>query len=327
MKAMWIGGAALGLALGLWVSCGGDDSGTPDGGDTAGGDGDTAGGCVRTDECHQGFRCNAGTCVLALPALDELPADLSCVGDNPPIEPLGTTVSATVYVEDFEDEVRVEGAVVEIFLDNIVDDTPDLTTDPTDENGEVPGGVAGLPARGVIAYLVHAGDLPGGMVRTTIEYDVEIPDADGGEVRLLSVSDTTYRLIPTVLGITPDASHGIIAGEFGDCAADPVSVEGIVARLVNAAGEDCHELNDRECYSRYFQEETPARIDSQPYSSADGLYAIAQVAPGPWDLQVLGRLTAAATDFPFDLLGQKRVNCIADSIVIVDVNPLAEPVP
>ncbi|MBI5501328.1 MAG: hypothetical protein HY907_13870 [Deltaproteobacteria bacterium] len=324
MKAWWIGGAALGLALGLWVSCGGDDSGTPDGG---GDGGDTAGGCVRSDECHQGFRCQSGSCVMALPPLDELPADLSCVGNNPPIDPLGTTVSATVYVEDFEDDVRVEGAVVDIFLDNIVDESPDLTTDPTDENGVVPGGVTGLPARGVIAYMVHSGDLPGGMVRTTIEYDVEIPDTDGNEVRLLSVSDTTYRLIPTVLGITPDASHGIIAGEFADCAESPASVEGIVARLLNDAGQDCHELNDRECFARYFQEETPARIDSQPNSSADGLYAIAQVAPGEWNLEIIGRLTGATTEFPFDLLGRKRVNCIADSIVIVDVEPLAEPLP
>jgi hypothetical protein len=262
---------------------------------------------------------------MVLPALDTLGSDMSCVGNNPPIEPLGTTVTATVYVEDFQDDYQVEGATIDLFLDNIVDDSPDATIGPTNAAGEV-AGVDGLPARGVIAYRLHGGDLPGGTVRTTIEYDVEIPDADGGRVRVLSVSDSTFRLIPTILGITPDADHGIIAGSFNDCAASSQTVEGIVARMLNAAGEDCHELNQRECYSRYFQDEFPARIDNQSYSSADGLYGIVQIPPGDWTIEVRGRLTAASTAFPFDLLGRKQVHCIADSITIVDVNPLAAPV-
>jgi hypothetical protein len=319
MKGLWIGATAAALALGLWASCGGDDSSGTDGGDT----GDTAGGCTRTDECHQGFRCEEGSCNMRLPALDTLGSDMSCVGNNPPVEPLGTTVTATLYVEDFQDNYLVEGAIVDLYFDNIVDDTPDLTTPPANASGEVTG-VTGLPARGVIAYRLHGGDLPGGTVRTTIEYDVEIPDADGGRVRILSVSDATFRLIPTILGIIPDADHGIIAGSFNDCAADPQAVEGVVARMLNAAGEDCHELNQRECYSRYFQDEFPARIDNQSYSS-DGLYGIVQIPPGDWTVEVRGRLTGSTTAFPFDLLGRKQVRCVADSITIVDVKPLAAP--
>ena len=345
MKTFWIGATALGLALGLWASCGGDDSGTPDGGADVGetsGDGDASAGCVRTDECHQGYRCESGSCVMVLPDLSAGAADLSCLDgctpactdpqvcelgacvDPPP--PEGTFVTATIYVEDFEDDYRVEGATIDLFLDNTVD-TPDATIGPTDVNGSflVTPAIAELPAGRAIAYRVHAGDLPAGAVRTTIEYDVRIPAVDGEEVRFLSVSDSTYRLIPTILGITPDASHGIIAGEFGDCSTN--SVEGVVARLVNDSDRDCHDLNPRECYSRYFVDDFPTRIDNQTFSSPDGLYAIAQVAPGEWDLEILGRLSASSAEYPFDLLGSKRVNCIADSIVIVDVPPLETAAP
>ena len=45
------------------------------------------------------------------------------------------------------------------------------------------------------------------------------------------------------------------------------------------------------------------------------------------DLEILGRLSASSAEYPFDLLGSKRVNCIADSIVIVDVPPLETAAP
>ena len=317
MKRLGLGICIATLALGF--ACGDDDNGTPDGGDTTG---DTVGGCARTDECPHGSVCVSNVCELRLPTLVETGADMSCLGNNPRPDPLPGTVTATLYVEDFEDDYRVEGISVELFLDNVIDGTPDLTVGPTNADGEVTG-VAGLPARGVIAYRAIGGNFPTGEQRTTVEYDVECPDADGGRVRALSISDSTYRLIPTILGITPDADHAIIAGAFEDCAASSDPVEGVVARLVNAAGADCHVLNQRECYSRYFVDEFPSRIDNQPYSSEDGLYAIAQVPPGDWTMEIRGRLTAASTEYPFDLLGHKQVHAIADAIVIVDVNPLA----
>jgi hypothetical protein len=317
MKAIWVGALVTGLALGLWASCGGDDGGTPgDGGET----GPT---CTKTDDCHQCFRCISGACSMMLPTLESTNIS-TCLGNNPPITPLPGTVTATLYVEDFQENVPVEGAVVDLFLDNLVDETIDRTLDPANASGEILG-VDGLPQRGVIAYRVHAGDLPDGTVRTTIEYDVAIPDADGGRVRILSVSDRTYRLIPTILGFSPDASHGIIAGAFEDCPPTENAVEGIVARLVNSSGDDCHTLNPLECYSRYFVEEYPSRIDNQAFSSADGLFAIAQVPAGDWTLEIRGRMTGATTEFPFDLLGRKVIRPAADSIVIVDVGVLATP--
>ena len=342
MKTFWIGAAAMGLALGLWASCGGDDSGTPDGGGDVGetsGDGDASSGCTRTDECHQGYRCESGSCVTILPDLSTLSADLSCLGgctpsctdpevcelgvcvDPPP--PPGTYVTATIYLEDFEDDYRVEGAMIDLFLDNTVD-TPDETIGPTDVNGAVlvTPADAQLPAGRDIAYRVHAGDLPAGAVRTTIEYDVRIPAADGDEVRFLSVSDSTYRLIPTILGITPDAGHGVVLGEFDDCAGNPV--EGFVVRFLTETGEDCHVLHERECFARYFQDGYPSRIDNQPYSSADGLFAMVQVPPGTWTAQVLGRLTDDTATYPYDLLGEKRVAADADAIVIMRVEVLPE---
>jgi hypothetical protein len=323
MRNLWIASLAAALAMGGWTACGDDDSTPTDGGTDTPTDG--TGGCTRTDECRQGYICDRGACTLALPTLQETLADMTCLGNNPAPDPLPGTVTATLYVEDFEEDETVEGATVDLYFDNVVDDTPDRTVGPTNAVGEV-AGVAGFPARGLIAYKVHGGSLPDHAVRTTIEYDVETPDADGGRVRALSVSDNTYRLIPTVLGITPLPTHGIVAGLFEGCPPGNDAVEGVVVRMLNGSGEDCHALNPRECYSRYFREETPARIDNQPYSSPDGLYGVVQVPAGTWTLEVRGRLTSATTEYPFDLLGRKVVRSIPDSIVIVDVNPLAEPV-
>ncbi|MBI5487434.1 MAG: hypothetical protein HY905_08890 [Deltaproteobacteria bacterium] len=276
--------------------------------------------CGRTDECLPGSRCNDGLCESVLPTLDSTGADLTCLRDHPPPIPGVGTVALTVSVMDFTDEVGVEGATVDLFFDGIVDGSPDATVGPTDGGGRASAG--GVPRDNRIASRVRRGDLPGGLVRETVQYDVRTPDADGALLRVWSVDDRTYRLIPTILGISPDAEHGVVFGKFDDCAGVPV--EGFVVQLVLETGEDCRALDERECRARYFQDRFFSRIDNQPYSSADGLFALLQVPPGSWTARVMGRLADDAPVFPYELLGEKRIVVIADAVAIVTVEVLPE---
>jgi hypothetical protein len=292
-----------------------------DGSDDIAGDAiDGGDGCVRTDDCSPGSWCNAGTCELALPTLVRTGADMTCLHDNPPPVPGTGTIDAVAFVEDFLDGTPVEGAIVDFFFDDVVDGTPDSTVGPTDAAGEV--WIAGVPRFNLIAYRVRDGDLPGGAVRETIAYDVRTPDVDGAALGLMSVADRTYRLIPTILGIAPDALHGVVFGRFDDCVENPV--EGFVVRFLTAAGEDCHVLDGRECYSRYFVDRFPARIDNQTYSSADGLFAVLQVPPGMWAAQVLARLGDGSVTYPYDLVGEKAIGVAADAVTLVHVEVLPE---
>lgn len=303
-------------ALAAAQACGDDDGGRADVVDT-GTDGDASGACRAHSDCPGGY-CMEGT-PRACEPLPVVVGDMSCLRNNPPPVPGVGEVTVTAHIEDFEDDTPVAGAVAELFFDGVVGETPDMVLDPTNAAGEVPG-VAGIPRDRFIAYRVRGGRLPSGVtIKTTIEYDQETPVADGGRLTLLSVSDPTYRLIQTVLGIRPTPTRGVLAGEFQDCNGDPV--EGVIVRLVDAADRDCHDINDRECYYRYFDEEYPARLENQPHSSADGLYGAVEVPPGEWTIEILGRLSATTE---VELLGAKRILATADAIAIANVGPLAE---
>jgi len=90
------------------------------------------------------------------------------------------------------------------------------------------------------------------------------------------MSTTTYRLIPSLLGISPDVSKGIVTGSLYDCDGDPV--EGGQVVLWNSAG-----TIPAEVQVRYFVDDFPNR--NQPYTSADGLWILMDVPVGQWTVE------------------------------------------
>ncbi len=229
-----------------------------------------------------------------------------------------TMVSATIAVEDFEQGFMVEGVQLEVFYDNDASGTPDLDAtnlDVTDENGEV---TALVPAGRSIAYRVVGGETPlypPGIVQASIEYDVPTPDADGGVVDALSVSQATYALISTVLGITPDPTKGILAGGFQDCGGD--DLEGVVARLFRPTGELCQGVS--ECLDRYFIDDTPAQ--DQYWSSADGLFGVLQIPTGSgYRLELHGIVPGHGCPGDMVVVGEHDgIRIIENAISIVDM--------
>jgi hypothetical protein len=239
-----------------------------------------------------------------------------CEDLPPPGSPTDEMVSATFVVEDFEQGYVVEGVQLEVFYGNSTDGDPDLddsNLDVTDVDGRV---TALVPADRLIAYRVVGGPTPNyppGEVKTSIEYDVTTPAADGGTIDAISVSQATYMLISTVLGITPSPTLGILAGGFDDC--DGQNVEGVVARL-HAGGTCCG--TETRCLDRYFIDETPAQ--DQWWSSADGLFGVLQVPPADdYLLELHGIVSGSGCPGEMAVVGRHdNIRVIADAITILD---------
>jgi hypothetical protein len=236
--------------------------------------------------------------------------------DCDPETPVGEMVSATFVLEDFEQGFVVEGVQLEVYYSNSTESDPDLDAtnlDVTDVDGMV---TALVPPGCKLAYKVIGGETPlypPGQVQTSFEYDVPTPAADGGEIDAIAVSQATYMLISTVLGITPDPAKGILAGGFDDCT--EYNIEGAVARLFSSTGTLCAGSN--ECLDRYFIDEIPAQ--DQHWISADGLYGVLQAPVGEdYEIQIHGILGGSACPGEMVLLGSHdgiRINPNAITIV------------
>jgi len=239
-------------------------------------------------------------------------------GPGSPSDPM---VSATFVVEDFEDGFAVEGVQLEVFYSNIATGEPDLDAtnlDETDASGEV---TALVPADRIIAYRVVGGPVPNpifGEVKTSIEYDVVTPAADGGSIEAIAVIQSTYLLISTVLGITPDPALGILAGAFSDCSG--ANLEGVVARLYNPDDTLCSSAN--RCLDRYFIDEVPAQ--DQWWSSADGLFGLLQVpAIDGYRLELHAIVSGSGCPGDMVIVGRhENLRIIENAITIVDFSSI-----
>ncbi len=233
-------------------------------------------------------------------AAPAVPANLACLHNNPAPEPTGDTVSVRFYAEDFENEDRIEGATVEVYLGNRIEGSPDFTLGPTDAEGLTEA--VDVPAQALLATRVLG--IPD-VAKLTVEFDVETPTADG-EVRALVVADSTYRVVPAAVAVTIETGKGIVAGRFGDCDDEPVA--GLIAMVDGLDAE-----------IRYFVDEFPAREPN--VTTEDGLYVAINVEPGDHEVVLRGRTEAGG-----DLveLGRREIQVIADSINVLNLEPLAE---
>jgi hypothetical protein len=289
--------AILAAALLALAACGDGNGGDSDAEtDTGGADGYPAGmPAIATDD-------------YVWTGCDDLPPNGS---------PTDEMVSAVFVVEDFESGEVVEGVQLEVFYTNDATGTPDLDAtnlDPTDVDGRV---TALVPMDRLIAYKVVGGETPyypPGEVMDSIEYSQRTPAEAGGEIDALAVSQATYRLISTVLGITPSPTMGILAGGFDDC--DVQDIEGVVARLYNGDGTRC--AGENECLDRYFIDETPAQ--DQWWSSADGLFGVLQIPPADdYDLELHGRIVESGCPGDMVRIGeQNNIRIIQNAITILD---------
>ena len=279
--------------LALLVACGDKDSD-----DTASTGGDTGGGTTGPTGNFEDF----------INVTDEPDGDLSCFTGS-----LGTESAASGCVEsktmsgnviDFQTDNPVDEAKLELFLADGIFGAPDhtLTSDP---NGLVS---VGMNTCEPFTYRVSSDPLLD-ETKVTIESHDVMPWGPVATIshEMNSVSSTTYALIPSLLGVAPDVSKGIVAGSLYDCDGDPV--EGGQVVIKDSAGNI-----PADVLVRYFVDDFPNR--NQPHTSEDGLWILMDVPVGQWTVEAyVADGTGGHTN-----IAQTSLDVYADSINISSVH-------
>jgi hypothetical protein len=217
-------------------------------------------------------------------------------------------------VQDFEEEEEgpVPGATVALYTDDSVD-TPD-TTATADVNGNV--ALSG-PSCTPVTYRVtsEGGPVP---TKTTFKAHQVYPFPSGPSIEgavYTSVSDTTYQLIPAILGVDVQPDLAIVAGTAFDCTRDPSAspdddtgkLEGVQVVVYDADGDIPDTLS-----VNYFIENFPDR--DRNTTSADGLWVAANVPPGELTVELWGVVGGELVK-----LGATKLLSEADSINIANI--------
>lgn len=187
-----------------------------------------------------------------------------------------TTTTLDGEVSDFESGNAVTGATVEFWYSDAVSGVADAK-DESDDNGEV--SISDMPVCTPMTYKVST-DPSLDATKDTYEAH-QIYSVGEGELKvddeLNSVSVTTYRLIPSLLGVTVDDDKGIIAGTAYDINEDQIMGAQVVVRDDNGNIPE-------DLVVKYFVEDFPNR--DQPYTSEDGLWVAMNVPEGTWNVEM-----------------------------------------
>ena len=222
-------------------------------------------------------------------------------------------VNASGMVEDFQDEIPVAQATVELWFDDVIDGTTDA--EALSDNS----GLVSIPAKACqkMAYRVTT-DPAITLTKTTYKaHHIYPPEPDGtvDDAEFVSVSDTTYRLIPTILGVVVDPDKAIIAGTAYDFARDPATTTDIDTGKIEGAQVIVYDQNGNIPESltvNYFTENFPDR--DQKWTSPDGLWVAANVPEGTLRAEMWGVVGGELT-----LLGATVLDSEKDSINISNI--------
>ena len=172
----------------------------------------------------------------------------------------------TLTVLDFESDVPLAEANVDVWYEDDATGIPD-TSGVSDDAGEVS---LTVPECTAISYKTWT-DPELEITRDTYEAHQIFAPGDAFDGSLNSVSDTTYKIIPGLLGLPIEDGAGIIAGTVYGCNDEPIEHAEVVVK--NADGTIPPTLR-----VKFFVDDFPNR--DQPDTSADGLWVAVNVPPG-----------------------------------------------
>ena len=171
----------------------------------------------------------------------------------------------TFTAEDFESGDIVDGATINVYEGNDVTVAAD-TTVVTDGNGN-----ADVTVDSCTPFAVQVSK--DGTKNTYQNHVVLETTTDNDDGTMNSVADTTYTLIPSLLGVSIDDDKSVIAGAFYDCAGDPIENAQVVVRDADGNIPDSLVVN-------YFVNSFPSR--DQAATSPDGLWIAMNIPEGDW---------------------------------------------
>jgi hypothetical protein len=183
------------------------------------------------------------------------------------------TVAGGGIVLDFQSDDPVSEALVQVWYGNEPVGVPSASA-TSNQDGRV---ALDLQVCKPQAYKVFTNPDLEATVDTYQSHQILDP-AGAASAEFLSVSVTTYRLIPSILGLSVRSGHAVIAGRAYDCNRQPVEGAQVIVkdRATGAVQQDQ--------IVRYFIEEFPNR--DQPQTSADGLWNAIDVATGSYTVEM-----------------------------------------
>lgn len=222
-------------------------------------------------------------------------------------------VNATGLVEDFQEDTPVPQATVALWFDDVVDGAGDAT-ELSDNSGII--SIDAIACQ-KMAYRVTTDPSITNTKTTYKAHHIYPPEPDGTveDAQFVSVSDTTYRLIPTILGVTVEPDKAIIAGTAYDMMRDPATSTDIDLGKIEGAQVIVYDENGDipdTLTVNYFTESFPDR--EQLWTSPDGLWVAANVPPGNLRAEMWG-----VVDGELKLLGATELFSEADSINIGNI--------
>jgi hypothetical protein len=205
--------------------------------------------------------------------------DLSCYTPGDPwltqdVDPgkVGV-VSGTGDVVDFQSDNPVAEATVQVWFDNAPQGAPS-----SNAVSNLDGRVAmNLQTCAPQAYKVSTNPDLESTIDTYQKHQI-LDATSATAAEFLSVSVTTYRLIPSILGLSVRPGHAVIAGRAYDCNRDPIRGAQIIVRDRETGAIQQDQM------VRYFIDEFPNR--DQPETSADGLWNAIDVATGSYSVEM-----------------------------------------
>lgn len=183
-------------------------------------------------------------------------------------------------VLDFQDEVEVADAVVQVWLDDdVVGGTPSVVQ--ADGNGAFSTTVTSCSPFGYGTFT------PPEWEQTVDTYEVHQVygfSANGTAATFNSVSETTARLIPGLVGVDWDRSTGVLAGTAYDCNEDPIQY----AQVFIHDGNGNVPATGDVFYFTNTEPSLPTTIEAQPHTNDNGLWVAVNVPVGTWTVEMWG---------------------------------------
>ncbi|MDP2304821.1 MAG: hypothetical protein Q8P18_02180 [Pseudomonadota bacterium] len=225
--------------------------------------------------------------------------DPSCIAD----------ITVNGRIDDFQSEDPVPDATVQLWVSDSIEGAADETTVSDGDGNFV------LEAAQSCTPIAYGTSTPPEWEETKDTYEVHqvFGYAAGGasDEVFNSVSDTTSKLIPSLIGVEWDQSTGIIAGTAYDCDVNPVEYAQV---FIHDGSGGIPTTGDVFYFSESGGTSLPTSLDSQPHTNTNGLWVAVNIPSGTWTAEMWG---FDGTDYV--LMGATVLEIAAGSVNISNI--------
>lgn len=249
-------------------------------------------------------------------------ADWSCLNTASPDQPSTQSIALSGQLQDFQTGNGVSAGTITAF--------PGVNLD-----GNLGTATTGSTSNDRGNYSMTLGMLPSGTTRYGFKFEAAsyvktyllnqyLDPTMGTQTRNMdAVSEGTATALPAFIGVTRDATKGVLAGAFRDCAG--MEVSNAVATVSSTSGEISHLTGAKTFYFSAGSSSLPVRHNVAPVLNKDGLFVILDLPPqsAAAFVQIWGFKDAAdLADGQMTLLSELASPVEANAVITGSFEPL-----